>query len=416
MIIISYCARFDSYIGTGAGAIRRLWCIMSAKGTSSAEGGTGQNKVPVWNGKPETFHHFTQEIKWYLAGTKSSERAYAAARLVRRLLESEYPALRSLMYRLDPSDFESEESIPELIRFLEASPMNKQPIPDAGAKLTAYYRKLNRRSGETIPQFLIREETLYDEMWRSLQRLLKEKELDFTKYDVTMEELKVFCGIDPEASMFVGDPEEEGRTATPNTSERADDEELLEGSSERSGAARMGRRKGLKPVDLLQRLMQKGLIPLAALDIIRGWTVLEIAAESDVEKALVKASAHNKLTYQDIRAALLAMHEDRRFNMGSQGGKSGRGGKGKYPVMWTQEAQNFDNYMSEHNSGNEWEESYPAWYEAEAYWTSPDEGGYDEAGWDDGWPQHAYMTEEPRSRAPRMHHQSLIKNPKKQPW
>ena len=182
---------------------------MSGKGGHCESNTSGGNRVPIWDGKPESFHHFTQDVKWYLAESKRSEQSYAAARLVRRLLESDYPALQPLIYRLDPYDFaESDDAIPRLIRFLEASSMNRQPIPDAGAKLTAYYRKLTRRPSETIPQFLIREETIYHEMWRALHRLLKEKRLDFSGYDITMDELKQFCGIDYlNASMFVvGDP------------------------------------------------------------------------------------------------------------------------------------------------------------------------------------------------------------------
>lgn len=76
---------------------------------------------------------------------KSSERPYAAARLVRRILESKYPALKTLVYKLDPSDFTTEDAVQRLISFLEASPMNRQPIPDAGRKLTAYYRRLQRK-------------------------------------------------------------------------------------------------------------------------------------------------------------------------------------------------------------------------------------------------------------------------------
>ena len=90
-----------------------------------------------------------------------------------------------------------------LISFLEASPMNRQPVPDAGRKLTAYYRRLQRKPQETIPQFLIREETLYDEMWRSLQRLLKEKQIDFDQYDTSLDELKRFCGMKDDQSIFV---------------------------------------------------------------------------------------------------------------------------------------------------------------------------------------------------------------------
>ena len=95
---------------------------------------------------------------------------------MRRILESDYPALKTLMYKLNPEEFTTEEAVSKLVTFLESSPMNRQPIPDAGRKLSAYYRRLSRKPQETIPQFLVREETLYDEMWRSLQRLLREKE------------------------------------------------------------------------------------------------------------------------------------------------------------------------------------------------------------------------------------------------
>ena len=41
--------------------------------------------------------------------------------------------------------------------------MNRQPIPDAGAKLSMYYRKLTRKHGKSVPQFLVREDTAHDE-------------------------------------------------------------------------------------------------------------------------------------------------------------------------------------------------------------------------------------------------------------
>ena len=75
--------------------------------------------------------------------------------------------------------------------------MNRQPIPDAGAKLSQYQRRLSRRNNETIPQFLVREDSAYDSMWKALQRLLRQKALDFSKYEVTEAELKTFCGVGP---------------------------------------------------------------------------------------------------------------------------------------------------------------------------------------------------------------------------
>ncbi|CAK8995304.1 unnamed protein product, partial [Durusdinium trenchii] len=91
-----------------------------------------------------------------------------------------------------------------------ASPMNRQPIPDAGRQLSAYYR------------------------------LLREKELDFDQYDCSLDELKDFCGM-------------------------AD----------------------------------------------KSWLLLECASATELDKSLVKAATQNKLGYQNIRSALLSLHEDR---------------------------------------------------------------------------------------------------------
>ena len=318
--------------------------------------GSSTNKAPTWNGSPEGFFHYVTEIKCYLAGTKASERPYAAARLVRKLLESEHPSLKSLAYKLDPSEFTSEDAIAKLIAFLEASPMNRQAVPEAGRQLSAYYRRLSRRPQETIPQFLVREETLYDGMWRALQRLLREKELDFDQFDCSLEELKRFCGMGEESfyvpgtgahDTFLGSQgSESGSTHPSRFAHQPEQDDLDEDaedaedrapqsshtSSHASARAPVGAppSKPAKRLDLIERLMQKGLIPLAALDIIWGWLLLECASATELDKSLVKAATQNKLGYQNIRSALLSLHEDR-VGKGHSAPPNGfdRGGKGQ---------------------------------------------------------------------------------------
>eukprot|EP00434_Breviolum_minutum_P036551 symbB.v1.2.032385.t1/scaffold3856.1/size95938/3 len=302
-----------------------------------AEDDKSFNRVPIWNGKPEDFSHYVQEIRWFFAATKSADRPYAAARLIRRMLDSEYTALKTLMYKLDPSDFRDEDGIGKLIAFLENSPMNRQPIPDAGAKLSQYYRKLGRKSGESIPQFLVREDHAHDGMWRALQRLLREKALDFSKYDVSETELRIFCGMGDQSYYYeteMNAEEEEldeddqasrhsGTTVNPNRSGK--------------GSSSTSTRPGPEPKrkDLIERLMDKGLIPIAALDIIRGWMILEMTSSTDTDKALVKAATQNKLGYEAIRAALLSMHEDRdRFP------RHGDKGRGRHHALhWSEDWQ-----------------------------------------------------------------------------
>ena len=334
--------------------------------SKGAEDDKSFNRVPIWNGKPEDFSHYVQEIRWFFAATKSTDRPYAAARLIRRMLDSEYTALKTLMYKLDPSDFRDEDGIGKLIAFLENSPMNRQPIPDAGAKLSQYYRKLGRKNGESIPQFLVREDHAHDGMWRALQRLLREKALDFTKYDVSETELRIFCGMGDQSYYYENEMNAEeddldeddqgsrhsGTTINPNRSGK--------------GSSSTSTRPEPKRKDLIERLMDKGLIPLAALDIIRGWMILEMTSSTDTDKALVKAATQNKLGYEAIRAALLSMHEDRdRF---PRHGDKGRGRH--HALQWSEDwQQSYDMQEDEYDQ-----------YQSEMW--NPD---YGEQGWQDGF-------------------------------
>lgn len=144
--------------------------------------------------------------------------------------------------------------------------MNRQPIPDAGRKLTAYYRRLQRKPQETIPQFLIREETLHDEMWRSLQRLLKEKQIDFEQYDCSLQELKAFCGMKDDQSVYIPGSDHSSEASYPNPfeDEQADVPDGDSGvpSTQPVGAPPATPKKDQRSFDLIERLMQKGLIPL----------------------------------------------------------------------------------------------------------------------------------------------------------
>lgn len=130
----------------------------------SNESFDGKNFVPTWDGKPETFSHFVTEIRWALNSTKKDERSLLASRIVRRALQSEHPTLVALLYKLDPDEFNSEDGVDRLVKFLEASPMNRQPLPDAGNKIGGYYRRLHKKPNEAIPAFLVREDRVHDEM------------------------------------------------------------------------------------------------------------------------------------------------------------------------------------------------------------------------------------------------------------
>ena len=243
------------------------------------------------------------------------------------------------MYKLRPEDFKTEADVSKLIKYLEESPLNKQPLPDAGSKIGGYYRRLSRKPHEGVSAFLIREDKLHDDMTRALQRLLREKELSFEDYDVDLEELRKFCGFQAGQSLYHGEPvgtdhdldhldpdeafpaeTDEDRTETPRASQ-GKPFSTTSRSSKGTGKSKSKRTTSStssstshgddvkRGKDLLERLMEKGLMPLAALDVIRGWLVLEKAVSSEEDRRLIKAATRNRLAYSEIRTALLGLFE-----------------------------------------------------------------------------------------------------------
>ena len=309
------------------------------------------------------------------------------------------------MYKLEPEDFKSEEDIQKLIRYLEESPLNRQALPDARNKIGSYYRRLQRRSGETVPAFLIREDKVHDEMMKALQRLLREKELDFEGYDMSLSELKNFCGIPEDQSMYFGDFE--GQETEEETSSQRTATPSREGVplSSRPGVSSTSSTQDtpVKPRgrDLIDRLMQKGLIPLAALDVVRGWMLLEMSTASDDDRRLVRAATRNKLGYTDIKQALLSMYEEKahRIPMNQKGHK----GYGRYGGIYNVDTVNdwetdpevaspnqADNFSAvDYGEWQQWQDA--AWFADSWMDDWGDTQWYGEQG--DGWSNDAWSEE-----------------------
>ena len=372
--------------------------------------------VPTWDGKPETFSHFICEVKWSLSASKREERPLLCAKIIRKALQTGQPTLVQLMYKLEPSDFQTEADIKKLIRYLEQCPLNRQALPDAGNKIGGYYRRLRRRNGETVPAFLVREDRIHDEMLRALQRLLREKSLDFDTYEVTMDELRGFCGFKPGQSLYFPNGEPDGddedaaeetgsqksssktqsrRTATPpqqgrpfsdfssgspsgsrqSTPRRRQDRGVGSSNASTAEAAPIAEGK-----DLLQRLMEKGLIPLAALDVIRGWMVLEMSTQTDEDRRLIRAATRNRLGYTDIKQALLAMYEEKAHGIPLD---RDRKGYGKGSSFFQESGMDYENEP----------EAVPA-YGGDTYAVTEQGGlGYDDGSWNaGGWAQDAWWS------------------------
>ena len=370
--------------------------------------GGAWNFVPVWDGRPETFSHFIHEVKWSLSSSRKEDRALLGAKIIRKALQSGQPTLVQLMYKLEPHDFVSEEDVQKLIRYLEESPLNRQALPDAGNKIGGYYRRLRKRLGETVPQFLVREDRTHDEMMRALQRLLREKELDFDTYDVTVDELKVFCGIKEGQSLYFG-PDEHDDVASQRSNQSSRTETPQQSGvpfsgrdstrGKGTGSSSTAETSGPQGKDLLQRLMEKGLIPLAALDVVRGWMLLEMATMGEDDRRIIRAATRNRLGYSEIRSALLSMFEEKAHRIPLD--PRGKGGK----VYAMHEQYDPDSPASYDEPEGEETVAYQGqddWYHEDNWYQDPGwnpQSSWDEWNWDDayyqGWDAQGSHSEAP---------------------
>ena len=147
-------------------------------------------RPPEWDGQSTSWHFFVTETKWYINGLKPGERAHAVSRIGLTLLRSQNASVRKIIMKLDADDFQTEADLYKMLDAISKSPLGQLPLPDAGQKIGNYYRKLFRRRGEAATDFLIREDNIHDEMWRALQRLLKDMDVKWEDYGYDKQELE----------------------------------------------------------------------------------------------------------------------------------------------------------------------------------------------------------------------------------
>ena len=112
-----------------------------------------------------------KEVGWFLSGTKGSQRKYVAAKLISKLTG----AARLLSMSWHQRDFEGEEGVQVMLRRLAASPLVRRSLPNAAATMSAYFM-FQRRPGESIAQFLVRETLGFEEFQEALLQLKEEKD------------------------------------------------------------------------------------------------------------------------------------------------------------------------------------------------------------------------------------------------
>ena len=129
-----------------------------------------EHGVPVWSGDPLKLDEYETAALWFRSALKPSERSMAAARLWGSLRGPARDAVKDLK----PSEFEATDGVEKLLAKLKSTPLSRMPIPDAYHKIKRYDTTF-RRAGETISEFIIREDNTFKEMTAALRRLREDR-------------------------------------------------------------------------------------------------------------------------------------------------------------------------------------------------------------------------------------------------
>lgn len=268
--------------------------------------------VPSWDGNPRTWRRYTKEVGWFLSGTKSNQRRYAAAKLISKLTG---PA-RLLSMSWHRSDFDGEEGVTVMLQRLAASPLVRRSLPNAAAIMNEYFN-FRRKPGESISQFLVRETLGFEEFQEALLELKddrggispSQRAFDLPEVASQLHQTVVLFHHDwarwrpwqpQEQGDHDGDGEirppqgDTGYTQVPQSSEKA-------GSPD--GSPQRGRGPDGDPMSPCRGAhlgpVSRSLGPMDTfiLDVLRGWHLLVAASLSADEWRDILASTGSKLDY-----------------------------------------------------------------------------------------------------------------------
>lgn len=285
------------------------------------------NEVPSWDGSSKTWRRYCKEVGWYLSGTKSSQRKYVAAKLISRLSG----AARLLSMSWHQRDFEGEEGVQVMLRRFASSPLVRRSLPNAAATMSSYFM-FQRRPGESIAQFLVRETLGFEEFQEALLQLKEEKdgispadrlfELPEITTSETSDKGERYYNPwhrdqrwrDWEETPFEEQVEQtvdapEGYAAVPQTSD-AGEEAAPHSPAGSPNRTRQTQRSPSRKTE--QQRMIDGLGPMDSfiLDVLRGWRLLVAASLTNDEWRDILASTGNKLDYPAIAEALQTLWDE----------------------------------------------------------------------------------------------------------
>ena len=337
--------------------------------------------IPSWDGSSRTWRRYVKEIGWYVGSTKSSQRKYAASKLISRLTGS----ARLLAMSWSQREFDGERGVSLLLQRLASSPLVRRSLPNAAAIMSEYFN-FRRRPQEHIGTFLVRETLGFEEFQEALLQLKEERDgVDPSSRNFDLPEISKDSDEEDHDwywrqrwdwrwNSWQGpdgpDDDEQapdGYQQVPLQSETGSDHpEAGEGQSRQSPArgspasparpsvhASPSRRseahaRTVEPAPALNAMDS------FILDVLRGWRLLVAASLSPEEWRDVLATTGNKLDYLSVSSALQTLWDEQ---LGGNGKWHSNVGSAPLSSFWHEGSWPYDAWSDNQAMWHDWNES-----------------------------------------------------------
>ena len=304
--------------------------------------------VPTWNGDASSFEGFCIACRWYQKSLKENEKKQAASRVWQRL---DGPA-KAVVRHLDPDLYEDETGLQRLLQVLRQSPLQQLPIPDSFSRLEAWHH-LKRGSRESIPELLVREEDLFQQLQQALVRARSDRK----------EKLPTQTEAAPSSPVHRVDPPSTPSRSPVGARGRTDQRPDQSATAE----AQVGSDE-LSPT-IFSNFFE---------DELRGYRLLKSAQLTSSERQHVLVQTHNSTEYHAVRLALRTLFAEDSDKM--------RDEKRSAKAWWVGDEYDEHAYAMDDAewSPTDWSpSSWDGWNE-QTYWT--DDQWYEDESWlEEGW-------------------------------
>ncbi|CAE7645969.1 unnamed protein product [Symbiodinium sp. KB8] len=358
-----------------------------------------QHHVPSWDGSARTWRRYTKEVSWFVQSTPVNKRRYCASRLLSRLTG---PArLLAMSWSWTKMHFDTPEGTKLFLQRLAASPLVRKNLPNAAAICNQYFA-FQRRQGENISSFLVRESLVHEEFCEAIIRLhedrlgISQESRDFGlppeepyswdsdswagtswwRDDWGDEDLNETEGQEGEPA---GDPPE-ARAGDPEGPREATTTSAAPGSSPSHAGDRTPARTSPPADPRPSEEATKAVDELALADsfimqVLRGWRLLQAAGLNAEEKRDILSTTKNSLDYEVIAAALQNLWDEQLLGQ--------RHGPASYQAHYSEAVDAETAYYQD-----DW------WFDDGSWWYDSfySDGGHGETWWDDyGYEGHDQM-------------------------